>query len=126
VLAGEFPEWQVKAVAVLQQIYAQGDAELDKRIKEAVAQNGLIKDKRIMPFVQDLKKRVAKFGHGALERGLVFDEGRILRDNHAYIKASLAYDDVVLVTKEEAVDVDEKIREIAVPGEPAYIIENMQ
>jgi len=55
-VATDFPDWQVKTVQIVKDSY---DAETQKvddaKVRQALAQAGLMKDKRVMPFVQAMK-----------------------------------------------------------------------
>ena len=51
-----FPEWQEQCVQAVRDAYApEHDKVDDQKVRELLAQRGLIKDKRAMPFVQAFK-----------------------------------------------------------------------
>ncbi|RKP36604.1 hypothetical protein BJ085DRAFT_28639 [Dimargaris cristalligena] len=135
------PQWQDEAVAVLQTQFdpATGTVD-DKLVRGELAKRGLMKDKKIMPFVQDFKKnQIEKLGAAAFNRALIFDETDVLDQNRTYIAQSLGYDALrVLTTDEitrEGADLAEfapadpaslnRSAEAAVPGVPAFVVKNL-
>jgi len=105
----------------------QSDCVDDVKVKELLAQKGLIKDKKVMPFIQAFKKCMAQFGaQTAFRRTLSFVEKIVLKEIVPHIKKSLALVDVEILSVEEALaKADEpsytkNIIEIAVPGNPAF------
>ncbi len=55
-VATKFPEWQDQCVDVVKRCYVKEDGKVDdKKVKQLLAENGLIKDKRGMPFIQAFK-----------------------------------------------------------------------
>lgn len=55
-VATSFPEWQDACVQIIKEAYdEQSDKVDDVKVKELLAQKGLIKDKKIMPFIQAFK-----------------------------------------------------------------------
>ncbi len=55
-VASTFPEWQDRCVAVVKDAYdAERDKVDDQKVRELLAAQGLMKDKRSMPFVQAFK-----------------------------------------------------------------------
>lgn len=57
-VATKYPSWQDGAIDVLREAYDEGNKTVDdKKIKESLQSSGLIKDKRIMPFLSLLKVR---------------------------------------------------------------------
>ena len=53
-VAESFPQWQEEAIAVLKSCMTDGTVD-DAALKKQLATSGLIKDKRIMPFCQQIK-----------------------------------------------------------------------
>ena len=96
-VAKGFPQWQQSAVDLVKQAWT-GEAVDDKKIKESLVQQGLIKDKRYMPFIAQLKKRIAQFGFDeAIDRQITFDEVETLAAAMPYtaIMVAMASDSVV-------------------------------
>ena len=59
-VATTFPEWQNTCVQVIQDSYDEtADKVDDAKVKQLLTQNGLIKDKRVMPFIQAFKVRTS-------------------------------------------------------------------
>ena len=56
VVATGFPEWQNVVVQVVKEAYVNEVVD-DALVREALTKKGLMKDKRIMPFVQSVKVR---------------------------------------------------------------------
>ena len=55
-VATSFPAWQDKCVSAVQGAYdAEKDKVDDQKVRELLAKEGLMKDKRAMPFVQTFK-----------------------------------------------------------------------
>ena len=55
-VATRFPEWQETCVQAVKEAYSEtGDRVDDVRVRAILTENGLIKDKRTMPFVQAFK-----------------------------------------------------------------------
>ncbi|KAF8317942.1 leucyl-tRNA synthetase [Clavulina sp. PMI_390] len=88
IVATSFPPWQDACVAVVKEVTVNGQVD-DAKLKEALTAKGLLKDKRIMPFVQVLKRRLQTEGPLALSRQLTFDEAKILALITPYITATL-------------------------------------
>ncbi|KIY63254.1 leucine-tRNA ligase [Cylindrobasidium torrendii FP15055 ss-10] len=112
-VASSFPEWQNTCVAITKEAYAKEAEKVDDaKVKELLSAKGLIKDKRAMPFIQGLKKRIAQYGaETAFNRGLLFSETQVLKEMLAYLKKTLNLVDVDVLTVDEA---------LAKAGEPGY------
>ena len=55
-VAKEFPEWQNTAVQTVKDAYDEKEDKVDDaKVRQLLVENGLIKDKRIMPFIQAFK-----------------------------------------------------------------------
>lgn len=55
-VATKFPEWQDTCVSVIKESYDEGTESVDDvKVRTLLTENGLIKDKRAMPFVQAFK-----------------------------------------------------------------------
>lgn len=64
IVATEFPAWQDGCVEIVKELVGgeSGKVELDdSKVKSALASKGLLKDKRVMPFVQVLKVSLFSF-----------------------------------------------------------------
>ena len=57
-VAKEFPEWQNVSVGVVKEAWDEKEDKVDDAVVRAkLVENGLIKDKRVMPFIQAFKVR---------------------------------------------------------------------
>jgi leucyl-tRNA synthetase len=57
-VATSFPEWQDKVVQAVKDAYdSQTKKANDGKVRELLSKQGLMKDKRVMPFVQAMKVR---------------------------------------------------------------------
>jgi leucyl-tRNA synthetase len=55
-VATKFPEWQDVCVGIVKDAYDEKTGEVDdKKIRDAATKKGLMKDKRVMPFIHDFK-----------------------------------------------------------------------
>ncbi|KAI5118474.1 hypothetical protein M0805_003735 [Coniferiporia weirii] len=131
-VATQFPEWQNRVVAIVQEAYdPKGDVVDDQKIRELLQTQGLIKDKRVMPFAQALKKRIAQIGAGAaFQRSLSFSESDVLMELLPYLKKSLNLVDADVMMADEALKKDgpgytKNIIELAEPGSPAFEFRNV-
>lgn len=130
-VAKGFPQWQQSAVDLVKQAWT-GEAVDDKKIKESLVQQGLIKDKRYMPFIAQLKKRIAQFGFDeAIDRQITFDEVETLAAAMPYIKRSLQMDTIDVCFSDDAERAKEgqpgyvqQIVEAAEPGAPGIVLFN--
>ncbi|BGP10322.1 cytosolic leucyl tRNA synthetase [Rhodotorula toruloides] len=130
-VAKGFPEWQEAAVEVVKSAWT-GSAVDDKKVKEDLVARGLIKDKRYMPFIAQLKKGIAQFGfQEAIDRHITFDEVATLNAAMPYIRRSLGMDDIeVLHTDSDKAKEGEpgfvaSIVEAAQPGNPGLVLYNI-
>lgn len=58
VVATTFPPWQDSCIAVIKDVLGSSAKELDDaKLKQGLAAKGLLKDKRVMPYVQIMKVR---------------------------------------------------------------------
>jgi leucyl-tRNA synthetase len=126
-----FPEWQDKCVQAVKDAYSEETQTVDDgRIREELTKQGLIKDKRAMPFVQGFKKRIAQFGATTtFRRALPFSEVALLAEFTPYVRKSLNLVDVEIVTVEaaraNAKEYSPNFIESAEPGSPAFEYRNV-
>ncbi|RIA97593.1 leucine-tRNA ligase, partial [Glomus cerebriforme] len=125
-VATRFPEWQDFAVEAIKQNYDEQNKTYDDvKIREILAEKGILKNKRTMPFVQEFKKNVDKLGTMAFNRALLFDEYDTLNMSKDFIKRSLGYDKIDVLRESEAENDEKMVVEIAVPGEPGVLFKNI-
>lgn len=124
-----FPKWQEDAIDVLKSHYQDGQFAADDIIVAAL--KPLMKNrmnKKLIPFVMELKNRVLSDGPHVLERKLPFDEMNILSENIDYLTKSLGLlslsinpIDPSAVDLEEASATEKEMKrrqEVSFPGEP--------
>ena len=91
-VAKNYPSWQAAVMTHLSKEYENGRVPDNKSLASSFAKMSELKkyQKKLMPFVQAVKERVAAIG---VERGLrqtsEFDEIEVLRKNFAYLTNSL-------------------------------------
>ncbi|ORX72819.1 leucyl-tRNA synthetase [Linderina pennispora] len=120
-VAAEFPEWQDSVMAVLQDHFDPATRTFaDKQIPGAFGKLGMLKNKKVMPFAQEIKKRVLLIGESAFDRQLHFSELDVLAEIVPYLKKSLGYSEISLIDlAKSAAELDEaqaKAADSAVPG----------
>ncbi|KAL1917157.1 uncharacterized protein VTP21DRAFT_4813 [Calcarisporiella thermophila] len=123
-VASSFPEWQNEAMEILKLVYVDGKFD-DAAMKKEFQERGLLKNKKVMPFAQEQKKKVEKFGAVAFNRALLFNELEVLNENAEFIKRTLGFHTARIIIADSVTDETEKrAAEIAVPGEPGILFKN--
>lgn len=132
-VAKNFPAWQDKCVSLVQAHYSPDTGAFDdKAIREQLAKDGMLKDKKVMNFIVTFKKRIADFGaQTAFNRLLPFDEIATLRAAAGYFKKSMHFSHIHIYQIEDKdsykdVDVDDKVLEAAEPGQPSFAFFNVE
>ncbi|OMJ21371.1 putative leucine-tRNA ligase, cytoplasmic [Smittium culicis] len=117
-----FPAWQTDIVNVLRANYVDGVFN-DVEIRANLGKMGILKDKKTMPFANEIKKNVLKFGADeAFNRKLLFDEMELLSEVVlGYVKNSCGYESVKVVLIGEG----EENPKNASPGSPSFTISNV-
>lgn len=132
-VATTFPEWQNTCVQVIKDSYGEtADKVDDAKVKQLLTENGLIKDKRVMPFIQAFKKRMSQYGaQTAFRRALPFSESAVLSEILPYLKKSLNLVDVEVLSVDEARQKEgeagytKNIIDTSEPGSPAFEYRNV-
>ncbi|KAG6334276.1 hypothetical protein ID866_4816 [Astraeus odoratus] len=131
-VASRFPEWQDACVQTIKDAYSvETDKVDDSQVRALLTANGMIKDKRAMPFVQAFKKRMSEIGaNNAFRRTLPFSESQILIEFLPYLKKSLNLVDAEVLSVEEALQrvgpgFSPSIIESSEPGSPAFEYRNV-
>lgn len=151
-VATAFPEWQEKCVQVVKEAYDEETYKVDDaKVKDLLTKQDLIKDKRVMPFVQAFKvgcpllhlfsrlesklrlqKRMSQFGaHTAFRRTLSFSESQVLKEILPYLKKTLGLVDVEVLSvdearqKEDQAGYSKNIIDSSEPGSPAFEYRNV-
>ncbi|KAJ2721960.1 cytosolic leucyl tRNA synthetase [Coemansia sp. Benny D115] len=130
-VAAEFPAWQESVISVIKENFDAATGKIDeKQMIVALNKSGIAKqNKKAMPFAQEIKKRVALIGPSALDRALNFQEIDVLGQLTAYVKKSMNYENVSVIDLANAAELSEaqiKAADNAVPGEPSFLISNIQ
>lgn len=138
-----WPDWQSKYIDLLRALWNKETKSMnvdDRDLNSRVASMGELKaNKRVMPFVQGLKKRLLNGEDESMvfERTLLFDEGKTLENMVPGLKkaAGLAVVDVIRVMEGgksgEVVGTGQKLEdlptaaEVSVPGVPTFVLENV-
>ncbi len=120
-VAKTFPPWQCTVLTTLREMYdanKDGSPPDNKLISQELAKKAELKKfmKKVMPFVQFTKERVAAVGKEALDLTLDFDEKAVLEENGGYIANSLGLEGIDVLFSSEAGN--EKTQEECRPGAP--------
>ncbi|KAL4077451.1 hypothetical protein J3A83DRAFT_4213723 [Scleroderma citrinum] len=131
-VASRFPEWQDACVQAIKDAYSvDTDKVDDTKVRAILVENGMIKDKRAMPFIQAFKKRMSEIGaKNAFRRTLPFSESEILAEFLPYLKKSLNLVDAEVFLVEVALQhagpgFSSSIIESSEPGSPAFEYRNV-
>ncbi|UZJ56488.1 hypothetical protein CBS101457_005808 [Exobasidium rhododendri] len=136
-VAKGFPQWQENVIAIIRECVDSNSKIDDGKLKSELAKSGLLKDKKIMPFVQSIKKRVEDLGReGAFERSLPFNETDIIQAGAAYLQRTLRFGELHLESAEDILEKqknggegEEEISTVqlenAQPGSPAFSFYNV-
>ncbi|KAF9238326.1 hypothetical protein BU15DRAFT_88395 [Melanogaster broomeanus] len=131
-MATRFPEWQDACVQAVKESYSEAEDKVDDvKVRAILIDKGLIKDKRVMPFVQAFKKRMTDIGaKTAFNRSLSFSESQVLAEFLPYLKRSLNLVDAEVLMVDEALQRDgpgftPMIIESSEPGSPAFEYRNV-
>ncbi|EIW72383.1 hypothetical protein TREMEDRAFT_70706 [Tremella mesenterica DSM 1558] len=102
-VATEFPEWQNRCVELVKRCWNEADNTVDEaKMRSELEKEGLIKDKKAMPFCQNFKKKVLATGKAAFGRSLAFSELDALSALVPYLKRSLRLEECYVVSQKEA------------------------
>lgn len=107
----------------------------DAAVREDLSKQGLLKDKRAMPFVMVFKKRLSEFGPSCFDRVLPFSERDVLTQAETYLKRTLGFHRLYLESAEDALNniaqwegkegFERKTVEAAEPGSPGFAFYNV-
>jgi len=118
-VAQTYPPWQNTVLTTLRTLYDsnQGSLPDNKLIAAAMGKEATLKKymKKVMPFVQVMKEKVAETGLHALDLTLDFDEGLILTENLKYLVNTLELEGLDICSSDDA---PEKVQEDCCPGKP--------
>ncbi|ORE03939.1 leucyl-tRNA synthetase [Rhizopus microsporus var. microsporus] len=122
-VATKFPEWQEATLNVMKEHYSEGQFD-DIKIRQQLGAQGMLKDKKVMPFVQEQKKLILKEGPSAFNRALIFNEIETLETAMDEIKRALGFHTVTILGHDQWAEEDLKAAESAVPGVPSFSFKN--
>jgi len=110
-VATSFPVWQDACVQIIKEAYdEQSDKVNDVKVKDLLAQKGLMKDKKVMPFVQAFKviscSHVSGYGitdwsfifvemHGTVRRTDRFPSNPILRRKSGFERDCATHQEII-------------------------------
>ncbi|KAK0557446.1 cytosolic leucyl tRNA synthetase [Tilletia horrida] len=135
-VAKNFPAWQEAIVKVVKENTNEKGVTDDAKVRETLAAQGMLKDKKAMPFVIALKKRISESGADvAFNRMLPFNEIETLQAASSYIKRTMGFREIHIESAEDALSkadelegkdgFDRKIVEAAEPGTPSFTFYNV-
>lgn len=98
----------------------------DVKIRAILSEKEILKNKKTMPFVQEFKKKVEKYGLVTFSRELSFNEYETLFAVKEFFRRNLGYKRVIVMRGIFAKEEEEKRAvELAVPGEPGILFKNV-
>jgi leucyl-tRNA synthetase len=121
--ATKFPEWQEACLASLKANCNDGQFN-DAKVREELGAQGVLKNKKAMPFVQEQKKLILKEGPVAFNRTLIFDEVDTLEKAKDELKRALGFHTITILGHNQWCEEDFKAAESAVPGVPSFSFKN--
>ncbi|GAB1604520.1 leucine--tRNA ligase, cytoplasmic-like [Argonauta hians] len=119
-IAKTYATWQNIVLQTLKRLYEENNNTFpeNKIIAQEVGKNKELKpfSKKVMPFVQVIKKNFEQYGLKALDLTLSFDEKEVLEKNASYLLGTLRLLSLKIRFSNEAND--KKITETCCPGKP--------
>lgn len=122
-VATKFPEWQEASLNVMKAHYNNGEFD-DVKIRQELGAQGMLKDKKVMPFIQEQKKLIAKEGPVAFNRTLIFNEVETLEKAVDELKRALGFHTISIFGHDQWPEEYIKTAESAVPGVPSFSFKN--
>lgn len=127
--ASSFPAWQEKYIDLVRELFDAATLSIDeKEMKGKVSKMGEVK--KAMPFVQTLKSRLVNQREDAktvFDRKLAFDEVEMLESMKNGLMKTTGCKEVVVVKVEDANKQGLPSQaEIALPGNPTFLFENIE
>ncbi|KAG1462441.1 hypothetical protein G6F46_004324 [Rhizopus delemar] len=122
-VATKFPEWQEASLNVMKVHYNNGEFD-DVKIRQELGAQGMLKDKKVMPFIQEQKKLIAKEGPVAFNRTLIFNEVETLEKAVDELKRALGFHTISIFGHDQWPEEYIKTAESAVPGVPSFSFKN--
>ncbi|KAJ2081798.1 cytosolic leucyl tRNA synthetase [Coemansia sp. RSA 988] len=129
-VASEFPVWQQDVITILKDHFDSASANFDdKKLLSTLGSRGMLKNKKIMPFAQEIKKRVLLIGPNAFDHAVQFKETELLNEIKLYLKRDLSYAVISIIDPSAAGELrEEQARALdsSSPGEPGFLITNVE
>ncbi|KAG1147868.1 hypothetical protein G6F37_003759 [Rhizopus arrhizus] len=122
-VATKFPEWQEASLNVMKAHYNNGEFD-DVKIRQELGAQGMLKDKKVMPFIQEQKKLITKEGPVAFNRTLIFNEIETLEKAVDELKRALGFHTISILGHDQWPEEYIKTAESAVPGVPSFSFKN--
>ncbi|KAI9279652.1 leucyl-tRNA synthetase [Sporodiniella umbellata] len=122
-VATKFPEWQEASLNVMRANYADGKFD-DVKIRQELGAQGMLKDKKIMPFIQEQKKLIEKEGPDAFNRALIFNEVETLEKAVDELKRALGFHTISIFGHDQWPEEHLKTAENSIPGVPSFSFKN--
>ena len=92
-VATDYPEWHKQTVAILEQLYDEGNGVIDskKALGKLKANSAIKKHMKVaVPLVKSIAERVATEGKEALNLKSPFDEKAFLEENKEFLESTLS------------------------------------
>ena len=128
--AKSYPQWQEQGVEIAKECWNENEKKFDDaKVKNILIERNLIKDKKMMPFIQLFKRRILQFGSEiAFNRALPFNEAQVLSECSSYFLKTLGLekfdvDEVEGENSSENYDVPDMVKRLidtAEPGSPGF------
>ncbi|KAG1085911.1 hypothetical protein G6F42_021201 [Rhizopus arrhizus] len=118
-VATKFPEWQEACLAAMKANFVDGNFD-DVKIRQELGAQGVLKNKKAMPFVQEQKRVILKDGPVGFNRTLSFNEVETLEKAKDEFKRALGFNNIQVLGHDQWTEEDTKAAESAVPGVPSF------
>ena len=119
-VAEKYPKWQEYILIILKDMYLNNNGFPDNKVisNELMKSEELKKfGKRVMPFVQAMKQKVAEKGLSALAVTADINEVEVLQLNKFYLIQSLQVNDMEVLTNDHH-SAPERVQNDTIPGTP--------
>ncbi|KAI7877197.1 leucyl-tRNA synthetase [Lichtheimia hyalospora FSU 10163] len=124
-VANKFPEWQEQVLAIAKSYYDEATGKFDDvKIRQELGAKGMLKDKKVMPFLQTEKKQIENVGPSGFNRALKFNEIETLNTCVREIQRALGFQTIHIIKVDECAEEDAKAADVSVPGVPSFSFKN--
>lgn len=119
-IATSFPDWQNKYIDLLRDALEKSTINDDKAVNQSVAKAAGKEMKKIMPFVQDLRKKILAGDKSAFDREVLFDEEATLQAMSPSIQRQAGAKEIEIIkVTTDSKDLPPKAS-LAEPGKPQF------